>query len=528
MVKSLATVKSLQGTCNYEGYRKTPQPVEDGELVLVTGGAGFLGSHLVEYLLQLGYRVRVIDNLSTGDPAYLNGTDKKLEFLFGDVERHQDVKQALRGEVKGVFHLAADGMHGSQCGLLPLLVDRGRQVASNDPGQACLATNVDGTRKLLQTAVQTGTVTKVVYSSSAAIYGSLAWNASHATGLHRSGQKPQPSTPYASSKLMGEMLMEEFSRRSALPTASLRFGTIYGPRQHLEGLYEIPLDRFAGPLALGEALHMENSGGEAQDYIHVADAVRALVLAFQQEDESLTLDIGSGAAGGACLAAREIGFWPEVDFAEAMPVEVKRGQGDVTGAGSHRPVLDVEMVIARGTGEDLFWLEDPRLPLMRHGEPRSHLANDSRVAADRLPCLVQLALEQKPKYAGWGPRAVEKNFSNFAVGLYADKMLAALGVHRREPNVLVFNAIFATTREAIHAHPKEWWVLVWEHLTNGYKFPESHAAGEQWQRTRNPHGGEHLLERYWHVFLDPHDEWEANWDFINQRCPGGVDFGVVP
>ena len=107
-------------------------------------------------------------------------------------------------------------------------------------------------------------------------------------------------------------------------------------------------------------------------------------------------------------------------------------------------------------------------------------------------------------------------------------MLAALGVRRREPNVLVFNAIFATTREAIHAHPKEWWVLVWEHLTNGYRFPESHAAGEQWQRSRNPHGGEHLLERYWHVFLDPEDEWEAQWDFMNQRCPGGVDFGVVP
>ena len=156
------------------------------------------------------------------------------------------MKQALRGEVKGVFHLAAVGLHGSQCGLLPLLADRGRDMAPEDPGQACLAINVDGTRKLLQAAIQAGTVRRVVYSSSAAVYGSLAWNASEATG--GGSRLPRPGTPYASSTLMVELLLEEFSRRFALPTAALRFGTIYGPRQHLEGLYEVPLDRFAGPI----------------------------------------------------------------------------------------------------------------------------------------------------------------------------------------------------------------------------------------------------------------------------------------
>jgi hypothetical protein len=102
--------------------------------------------------------------------------------------------------------------------------------------------------------------------------------------------------------------------------------------------------------------------------------------------------------------------------------------------------------------------------------------------------------------------------SNPPLREYADEVLAALGVARREPNFVVWNGIFATTREAIHSHPREWWVILWESLTHWRKFPKSVAC--------RPGGGGHLAERYWHAFLDPEDEWEKNlMTEQQQRCP---------
>jgi hypothetical protein len=101
---------------------------------------------------------------------------------------------------------------------------------------------------------------------------------------------------------------------------------------------------------------------------------------------------------------------------------------------------------------------------------------------------------------------VERDFHSFSprnkerLLMYADEMLAALNITRREPNPVNMNGIFATTRKAIHAHPKDWWILLWEYLTNDYKYPASVASG--WGV-----GGGHLVERYWHQFLDPHDKW---------------------
>ena len=114
----------------------------------------------------------------------------------------------------------------------------------------------------------------------------------------------------------------------------------------------------------------------------------------------------------------------------------------------------------------------------------------------------------------------EHNFQNLsALAATADRLLGALGVPRREPNLLVFNGCFATSRAAIHAHPREWWVLLWELLTNGYKHPDTRALGENWRKVKEIRGGDHVVERYWHAFLDPDDTWLANRDEERRRCP---------
>ena len=184
--------------------------------------AGFIGSNLVELLLSLGYKVRVLDNLSTGNPRYLDRTNNMLEFMYGDITQLEDCRQAVKG-VSGVFHLAAMSK------VLPSMGDV-------TMARFCVENNVLGTFNVLQASLDEG-VKKVVYAASSTAYGNTPVP-NVETVL------PDLQTPYAASKYMGEVLMDQFDRVFNLPTLCLRFFMVYGKRQPSEGAYAIVTGRF--------------------------------------------------------------------------------------------------------------------------------------------------------------------------------------------------------------------------------------------------------------------------------------------
>lgn len=475
-----------------------PTPAADKSLVLVTGGAGFIGSNLVELLLSLGYRVRVMDNLYTGDASYLDRTTPDLEFMYGDVRRLEDCKVAMEGNVTGVFHLAAMSK------VLPSMADVGM-------ARFCMDNNVAGTHNVLRAALEAGTVKKVVYAASSTVYG-------RNPVPHSEGQLQDPQTPYATSKFMGEMLMKEFDDVFHLPTLSIRFFMVFGKRQPAEGPYAIVTGRFVDMLKKGQPLRIEGDGKQSRDFIHVSDIARALVLGFQSGAHGTTINAGTGrdysvnylaglvsserqqaparsfdlrrTLADTCRAKNLLHFEAKVDFTAAMTAEVELAKaGNDTGLRFPNPVVDAEFVIAEGRGENLTWLNDTAMPrirrfiydkrqfegddvipvnqggetlpflfhIIRHyndlpslvfftqADPLAH-AN----GRDRYICLTKFALERRPLYVGMGPEIVETNYDDSTGGIwdFANETLKVWGIPLRQPNHLTYNGIFAASREA--------------------------------------------------------------------------------
>lgn len=221
---------------------------------LVTGGAGFIGSHLVDAIVQRGDQVRVLDNFSTGDRANLQQAPSS-DIIEGDVRDLSVVRHAMRG-VDFVLHLAAR-------------VSVSESIS--DP-TGTHAVNVDGTFNILDTARELG-VRRVVFSSSCAVYGDnpdqpLSENAA-----------TQPLSPYAASKLIGEVYCQTFSRTYNLPTVCLRYFNIYGPRQNPAGDYAAVIPKFGQRIASGQPPLIYGDGLQTRDFVHVRDVVRANLLA---------------------------------------------------------------------------------------------------------------------------------------------------------------------------------------------------------------------------------------------------------
>jgi len=252
-----------------------PRSVDVSELVLVTGGSGFIGSHLVTQLLELGYRVRIFDNLETGNLLYLNLRHPRLEFHYGDILDMPAVRRAMQGVV-GVFHLAAASK------VLPSL--KSPKMATFN-----IERNAVGTSNVLEAANETKIVKKVVYAASSTYYGNQPVPFQEEDAF-------QPTSPYASSKYMGELQMVTNDRLYNIPTLSLRFFMVYGPRNPSQGAYAIVTGKFIGRLKGGLPLLIEGSGAQFRDFVHVLDVVRACVLGYQSEVRGTTINIGSGVA----------------------------------------------------------------------------------------------------------------------------------------------------------------------------------------------------------------------------------------
>eukprot|EP00933_Yihiella_yeosuensis_P080140 TRINITY_DN9354_c2_g1_i1.p1 TRINITY_DN9354_c2_g1~~TRINITY_DN9354_c2_g1_i1.p1 ORF type:complete len:410 (-),score=71.18 TRINITY_DN9354_c2_g1_i1:69-1232(-) len=250
----------------------TPKSV-DGELVLVTGGSGFIGGHLVEALLDLGYRVRVFDNLETGNLLFLNLRHPRLQFHFGDIMDVAALRKAM-ADVRGVFHL------GAASKVLPSL---------KDPSMATfnVERNAVGTSRVMEAANETKIVRKVVYAASSTYYGNQ--------GVPFAETDPfMPTSPYAASKYMGELIMSTNDNLYNIATLNLRFFMVYGPRNPSQGAYAIVTGKFIGRLQEGKPLLIEGNGLNFRDFIHVKDIARALILGYQSNVHGTVINVGSG------------------------------------------------------------------------------------------------------------------------------------------------------------------------------------------------------------------------------------------
>ena len=234
--------------------------------VLVTGGAGFIGSHLVELLVASGYRVRVLDNLSYGRREWIHGD---AEFLNGDICSLEDCRRAVEG-VTGVFHMAA----------------MSRSAASLDNIEICTTNNIVGTQNVLSAAREAG-VGKVVYSGSSTYYGSQ-------DVPHVEGMPPDFLNFYGLTKYAGEEYCLMFDKLYGVPSVVLRYFNVYGPRQPEVGVYALVLGIFLRRQAEGKPLEIHGSGLQRRDFIHVRDVAAANLAAFESDVRGEVFNIGSG------------------------------------------------------------------------------------------------------------------------------------------------------------------------------------------------------------------------------------------
>ncbi len=241
---------------------------------LVTGGAGFIGSHLVERLLREGARVRVLDDFSEGSRANLAGASRyrdRLEVIRGDVRRLATVERATRG-VEIVFHQAA-------LRSVPRSVKD--PLGANDH-------NVNGTLNVLE-AARRCRVRRVVYASSSSVYGDRP------ELPKREDQTPAPISPYAVSKSAGEQYAAVWTRLYGLATVGLRYFNVYGPRQDPKSQYAAVIPRFILWALRGRPLEVHGDGRQSRDFTYIDNVVDANVLAARApEAAGEVFNVGCG------------------------------------------------------------------------------------------------------------------------------------------------------------------------------------------------------------------------------------------
>ena len=227
---------------------------------LVTGGAGFIGSHLVEALLTRGHQVRVLDNFSSGKRGNLVPYREQIELFEGDIRSYHIVREAVDG-VDIVFHQGA----------LPSVP---RSI--NDP-ITTNEVNVGGTLNLLD-AARIADVKRLVFASSSSVYGA------NEDVPKREDMLPEPISPYAVSKLTGEKYCQVFSRTYGLETVSLRYFNVFGPRQDPTSPYAAFIPIFISGMFDGQNLTINGDGSVSRDFTHVRNVVEANLLAAEADD----------------------------------------------------------------------------------------------------------------------------------------------------------------------------------------------------------------------------------------------------
>jgi len=273
---------------------------------LVTGGAGFIGSHVVDALLRERWAVRVLDNLSTGYRKNVAG--KRVEFLEGDIRDGALVVQATR-DVDVVFHLAA------HIGNVKSLAE---PTTDSD-------VNAGGTVTALDAAVRNG-VRRFVYSSSAAIFGELQ-------GAVVGEDHPQlPTSPYGVSKLAGEKYSLCYGRLSTMVVVCLRYFNVYGVNQRYDA-YGNVIPIFAQRLYTGQPLTVYGDGEQTRDFVNAKDVARANLLAATKAQRSAVYNVGCGESITVNLLAELVqeasGIRTRIEYAPPRGGEVLHCKADI-------------------------------------------------------------------------------------------------------------------------------------------------------------------------------------------------------
>lgn len=293
---------------------------------LVTGGAGFIGSHIAEALVGRGDKVRVVDNLSTGRLENLESFRPRIEFIQGDIADARLMRDAVRG-IDSIFHQAA-------LASVPRSIE-----APLDTNSAC----VTGTVTLLDAARREG-VRRVVYAGSSAAYGDQPTSAKREIDL------PSPISPYGAAKLAAEYYCRAFTATYGFPTVTLRYFNVYGPRQDPNSPYSAVIPLFLSAMLAGRRPVVYGDGRQSRDFTYVANVVHANLLAMEAPHApGRVFNVANGRSTDLLtlleVLNRLLGMNVQAIHDPARPGDVRESMADITLARTllgYEPQVDFE------------------------------------------------------------------------------------------------------------------------------------------------------------------------------------------
>lgn len=309
--------------------------VKSSDRILVTGGAGFIGSHLVEALLARGNRVRVVDNLVTGHRSNLAHLGDAYEWLEGDLADFEVCRKAVEG-VGAIFHEAAIPS-------VPRSV--AEPISSHESGPTA-------TLHLLEAARQAG-ARRLVFAASSSAYGDTEELPKH------EGMVPNPLSPYAAGKLAGEHYVRVYARTMGLDGVSLRYFNVFGPRQDPSSPYSGVISLFARSMADGNRPIIYGDGQQTRDFTYVANVVKANLLALDAPGplggEALNVGTGGRVSLLDLVGAinRTLGTNLEPELRPARPGDVRDSQASLNRIRTvlgYEPDVDFEEGLRRTLG----------------------------------------------------------------------------------------------------------------------------------------------------------------------------------
>jgi nucleoside-diphosphate-sugar epimerase len=279
---------------------------------LVTGGAGFIGSHMTETLLKEGHRVRVLDNFSSGRRETIEflkaAFASSLEIIEGDIRDRKTCDQAVSG-LDYVFHQAAQ-------------VSVPRSIIDPETTQEV---NIRGTLNVLQASKKAG-IKRLVLASSTAIYGDSS-NEKEAQKPKKETMVPNPLSPYALSKLVGEYYCRLFSKLYEMPAVVLRYFNVFGPRQDPQSEYAAVIPKFISRLLQGSPPIIYGDGQQSRDFVFVADVVQANLKACRQP--GIAGEVFNVASGRSVTLLQLVEQLKKIFKSDQVPVFAPARAGDI-------------------------------------------------------------------------------------------------------------------------------------------------------------------------------------------------------